>query len=329
MLDEFIEFQEYTCELKADSPYRMHKSNVTEWDATKKKGVFGGVPRALKIISRYAYYECDFKNDCGLIEDEAEKIEAVKYVLMLWCGFEDDASKYGISEIAALKHIGSWLPSYIKIVLDEDQEKDKDKEKEKEKDKDKDKASDLIKDLMERCKNNWTRDAFQLSGSANDENSIYFESIIAEAVNEGPLRKAYLVLADNPGGDSKDDIYDRGLKLIASIMLNKIPESEYASVDFTSYSNWVKKGCATKKKVSTEVIKKFEYSKNKIRVVEVEYAYSDSKGVKKSPMLKIESTWNDKYKPRIVLENQLASVDKTCVIFEDKGCDYPLAIKEN
>ena len=70
--------------------------------------------------------------------------------MKLWCGFEDDNTLFGISDIPKLSFVKKWLPTYIHLLLTK---------KENEKDREKDKC--LMEDLRSRCHKNWTRCAFQ------------------------------------------------------------------------------------------------------------------------------------------------------------------------
>lgn len=305
MLNELKEYEEYTCQISGKFPHRMHKSNVAKCNKTKIKGkteqvgVYAGVPRALKIIARYMYYHKGVKD-----------VEKVKDVLKLWCGFEEDG-KESIGGIESFKELKGWLPRYLHFILlkNDDEEKYK----------------SLYLDLTERRKELWCRGAFQQSGRVNDENSIYFESIIAEAIDQGELKEYYLVFDKDPmegfAGNTKF-LYDRGLKLVAAWLLNRIPDSDFAGVDFAAYSNWVNSGCTDGGKVTTRVIPNFTYSygsKTKTPIFSCEYI---DRLNKHNPMLCLDKYWKDNYKPRLIRD--LKEAGESAFVFRDDGCGSPL-----
>ena len=305
MLDENIEFNEYTCKIDAKSPKRMKKSNVGE--KSGQKGIYGGVPRALRIISRHYYYE------------EKYAVNDIIKVLNLWCGFEEyfDPSDVGKKNHEP-KAMYSWLPNYLKLILSKDPEK----------------KELLLADLENRCNDNWNRSVFHEMGNANDINSIYFDRIVADAIEMGPLQKRYLVFEKDPmegascwkGKGHEEKNCDRGLKLVAAYLLNKRENSIFSDFDFATYSNWVKSGCASKKKVTDMVIPEFTYCINggeSIAIANVRYIDEMNK---KLPLVYFDEDWLKLYKPRLVLSKDIERIKAkgNVFIFEDKGCKYPL-----
>lgn len=312
MLDEFLEFEEYTCDLNNSATRRFHYSNITEMNGDK--GVYAGVPRALRIISRFAYYHADLK-----YKNDEERINAIIHILKVWCGFEDDTEIYGIKDIKELSHIQSWLQRYVDTLESKNGKTDKTK---------------LLDDLNKRCKENWERSPFQESGKVNDQYSIYFEKIIAEAIAEGPLKKYCLTFKKDPIDDNfigkEGVLYDRGLKMVAAYLLNRIPESDYAAVDFATYSNWVLKGCTKRRDVTTRVIGdiKYKIDKKDVQIIKVEYMDYSNPQSPKGPMLRLDKDWENKYKPEIIPYNNEEELEKIKKekkhVFVDKGCNFEL-----
>ncbi len=291
MLNEHLEFQEYTCGFEKTDPKRLTWGNLV-------KG-FSGVPRALSVIARNAYY------------NDGMNIEGVKHLLNLWCGFEENVSLFGIQNNSSYDNICRWLPRYIEN-LDPGKSKDAAEKK------------NAIFRELEKNAEKWNRGAFQNSGRVNDKNSIYFDGIIADAINEGPLRERVLILKKDPNeGAVPKPTYmnDQGLKLIASFLMGRIEGSDFADVDFGSVANWIKSGASEGKKIKG-LIDKLEYNidNEKVKILEIVHVNGDA-----DKFLRLNKKWLERYEPGLSDREAVSRLnDKSLFIYEDKGCSKPL-----
>lgn len=319
MLDEILEYEEYTCGFADGFPKRLRKGNLG--NGTGENG-FRGIPRALGIIARYAYFHKGIRD-----------IDGIKYLLSLWCGFEPDIAQLdastakAVNEMDGLDIITNWLPEYLSRLY---QEKTQDKEK--------------ILEKLKSKKKLWTQDPFRDAGDYNDSYSIYFGGIIADALDQGKLKKRYLVLKKDPvdgletGMGEKDRnkfINDRGLKFIAAYQMNKIEDSDYACVNFANYSNWVAGGCDSADKVTkndgkARVINVFKYRLSEDtppkNIACAEYLLSD---LKQNPVMWVDPVWREKYDPQVltgeeILKGWEEKDYEHAYIFRDQGCGAPL-----
>lgn len=299
MLNEFLEFEEYTCIINSNTPKRLKWGNLVK--------DFSGVRRALTIIARHAYYE------------EKMSIDVINHLFNLWCGFENVSIKE-IDNAKIFQNVNGWLPNYIlslrKNVDDEE------------------KIDNLLKKL-ESKKDIWNRSVYQNSGKFNDKNSIYFEGIIADAINDGPLQKRYLVLREDPlkGTDMKPQVLkDRALKLIAAFLICNNCDSRYSKIAFPTYSNWVKDGCSEGKRIH-RVIEQITYTMktavfkeaDKNVIFHIFYLCDDGKMLSE-PVIQLDENWINKYHPQIITEEDVKYYiyNDSYYLYEDLGCTASL-----
>ena len=88
---ELQEFKEYTWALNTVHPCRLSWGNII-------KG-FSGVPRALSVISRYAYYE------------KKMDPEMIDILLKKWCGFDIGQEQNIMDDMPEFANVSGWLPS--------------------------------------------------------------------------------------------------------------------------------------------------------------------------------------------------------------------------
>ncbi len=342
MLNELLEFQEYTCKINKGMPRRLIWGNVVE-----RK--FSGIPRALTVIVRYAY--CNK----GITD-----IEKIKELLGLWCGFKEE-SKYDFVKEEEFANIIGWLPKYIESLANEKiEEKNKNIEKAKKNKFENMKSEDIVKldeniaknekDIksiktkmekaltnLESNKDKWSRSPFKVAGGINDINAIYFEGIIADAINEGPLKKMYLRLKKDPMENVVDlgktvttkekNMYDKWLKTIAAVVMGQIDGSEYSDVDYGNLANWIKHGAAAGDKIKKNVISNIIYTigGKEINIIDAIHPLKEQE-----KYLCLNREWKKIYDPRIISEDDLKNVKigENDIIFEDNGCNELLTLKK-
>lgn len=289
MLNEILEYMEYTCALDGTFPKRLSWGNIA-------KG-FSGIPRALTVIARHAYYVNGM--DTGGID----------YLLNLWCGFENDEEKNKLYAID--RNLSNWLPRYIERLEPSKSRRPKDEIE---------KTRKAMLSTLDGNKNKWNRKVFQKEGGVNDKHSIYFDRIIADAINEGPLRERCLILKKDPvSGTSKRENYinDQGLKLVSAFLIGQIADSEYSNVNFPDIANWLETGGSEGKKVNA-IIDNLRYNLKKeknVRIFNTEYMQNNAE-----KYLRLNKEWIELYGSRLGEKNDLTSLDKKEFIYEDAGC---------
>lgn len=144
----------------------------------------GGIPRALTIIARH--YLFDVYNYSG-IDPKLQKAarEKTKHLLAAWCGFDylKDCDEYIDTELIKKDKIENWLPNYIFAHPYKNAQKEL-------------MENELASFKKERSLKWYVpeqKDMYQLVNHTFSINSINFYTIIADAINDGPLRDMKLV----------------------------------------------------------------------------------------------------------------------------------------
>lgn len=219
MLDEINEFEQYTCNPSASNrlkPYFIIKSR-------------GGLPRALTVIARHYLYNEYKYNELTDSDKKKEAREKTKCILAAWCGFDYTNDEASIKDANADK-LKNWLPDYLK-----------------------NKDSDV---LGEEVAKKWNvkeqKDLYQLSNHTFFSiNGINFYSIIADAINDGPLKNNVLIfkkdffsLIKNGGKISfgKYEFVSRFLCIIAAYLLadgTDTPGGKQIQLNNIDLANWM------------------------------------------------------------------------------------------
>ena len=106
MLDEIVEFSQYTFPLDTDQPENRLKHRQI-------RNKLGGIERAMTIIARKLYFDnVDKEKEVDKDVDKKDRVKIVKNGLQLWCG--DPEGKENLSHPGITKN---WLPDYIVSVL--------------------------------------------------------------------------------------------------------------------------------------------------------------------------------------------------------------------
>ena len=220
MLDERIELAEYTCDIGEGMPQRLTYLNITNG--------LSGVPRALKVIARYALY------DLGM------NPEQVVNLLNAWCGFEINTieeSKNDHSDI--FFRLQNWLPNYLEFLGRIDISHGLGIEKAK-------------KELLQR-KREWNLFTLE-EGEKSTENKINFLKVISDAYHEGKLQVRYFVVEKNPflHTSCKDDATMKKflLKTAALYCTMATETKKKIRIGYPELSNWIGSGCLQSKKVN-------------------------------------------------------------------------------
>ena len=174
MLDEWKEYEQYTADLTAaDVPRRMRYDNLTD--------SFASVPRAMTIIARRAL---DGQNT-------AERVGFARGCLQLWCGHAalDEIPAAASEEDRALQsRLAGWFPRYLALLAADKRAAGREKAAEK-----------LEKRAAQFAERGKRYDMPELDADRAEKESdlraICYESVIADAINAGPLRTRYLVVA--------------------------------------------------------------------------------------------------------------------------------------
>ena len=296
MLNEKIEFAEYTCRIKAGMPQRLTYLNITNG--------LSGVPRALKVIARYALFDLKMSN-AGTID-----------LLNAWCGFHTDTMDETRSVYEDIfKQIENWLPRYMDYLIEADESHRAHVEK--------------MKKELESRKKEWNRFAFFDSGDKNTENKICFWQIIADAYEEGKLQERYLVVEGNSFvgvSGSKDESYRKFmLKTIAIYCAKCTDKKMKIRIGNPELSNWVGSGCLSGKKVNN-LLKNILYTDGE--TCESLFVRETLEGNHNISKIIVSKKWLDTTKARVVSEEEvhLYQGRKNVFVYKDVGCTKELIL---
>jgi hypothetical protein len=196
MLNEIQEYKEYTLDER-----EMKKIQRLKKRALDKKA---GFRRPLIIIARYSLF--DVYKDL----DFDERIRKTKEVLKSWIG--DPKAKAAPDD-----SMNDWLVRYYQIISEGT------------------KQININSLYIGKDQSLFAQKKFTQKGNGNDYNKITYDGIIADALEQGKLRRYYLVGDElkedslqkktskkNPAklGKDKDKVVGRCLKFTAAILLN-------------------------------------------------------------------------------------------------------------
>ncbi len=296
MLNERIELMEYTCLIEAGMPQRLTYLNITNG--------LSGVPRALKIIARYALFD--------LKMNSRQTID----LLNAWCGFSTETTEQTRAVCQDFfKQIENWLPTYMDYLIDADESHRAHIEK--------------IKKELEGRKKEWNRFVFFDSGEKNTENKICFQQIIADAYDEGELQERYLVVEGNPfwgvsGG--KDESYRKFMLKTAAIYCARCTDKKKKiRIGNPELSNWVGSGCLSGKKVNN-LLKSILYTNGE--ACESLFVKEALEGNHNICKIIVSKNWLDMTKAKVVSKEDvhLYQGKKNVFIYKDVGCTKELIL---
>ncbi len=300
MIDEKKELEEYTCAIGPQMPRRILYLNFTN--------KLAGVKRALVVIARYCLF------DKGL--DAEQTIQ----ILKSWCGFIPSLPD-AIREMdkGFFTRIDDWLPKYI-IQMEADVASDEKKiEKIKETTK-----------LLAPKKDNWDYDPFFADGKRNDKNALTFTAIVAEALNEGPLRtrvltfakppKAAMVLPKRGSQEGKKKLF---IMSIAAYCAKATPGRRKIHLDQPAFSNWVGEGCPNGKRVK-ETLEALSFKCGKDLKPLFHFQNIGSESVNFYKMV-LNDDFIKEYQPKVMTVDEFRALpeedrDRLCV-YTDLGCN--------
>ena len=223
MLDEKKELAEYICKTESGMTKRLTYMNLTN--------KLSGIRRALVIIAGYAFFER--KLDKNSVTD----------ALNAWCGFETDTMRASAEKDAEFfGSISGWLPCYINLMGEDEKYRNKVEE---------------TLALLASKRKNWNYDPFFSEGRVNDRNAITFTSVLAEAVNKGPLKERVITFKKDPiksmvmskgSQDGKKKVF---IMAVAAYCAESSENRKKVHLDRPAFSNWVGEGCKSAKKVKS------------------------------------------------------------------------------
>ena len=289
MLDERIELAEYICTIEAKMPKRLTYMNIING--------LSGVPRALKILARYAVFDLELNR------------QQTTDLLNSWCGFETEtmeSSKEANPEF--FKKVENWLPNYLEHLGKSDEKYKEGIEKTK---------NDLLKRKRE-----WNTFSLDDKGDKNTENKISFQKILADAYHEGELQVRYLVLEESPflNVSANNDTQRKFLLKTAALYCAMCTESKKkVRIGYPELTNWIGEGCVYSKKVNG-FLSNILYTKDKVSEnLFVKEAVDGNHNISKIIM---DERWLLETKAKVITEKELDDYreNKDVRIYEDKGC---------
>lgn len=295
MLDEIIEYSEYTCNLNTDHVMRL-MPEVFKW-----KNRMSGLTRALLIIARKELTDRGYFSEA--IDSKEQVIDDVKQALREWLGFVNETD-------AILSKYDSWLKKYYisRIQTEEDERVKPWGEIEK-------KNSQYEKKLFSDKKT-----------ERNDMLAVTYEGIIADAIYMGPLEQYYLVCKDGFGeklskngktidSQKKKDAekIDNVLKLVCTYLIRKRYTGNMANrVNNAELANWTQ----NREIFKGEYFKGMKFA-DKNLITKKTIANNYTKVI-------ICPEFITEYDFRIIRKEELAALPEAYIIFSDVGAGKPL-----
>lgn len=289
-----------------DGYMSLAESGRLKW-RTLSSGGFSGVERALVIIARKHLFAAG----------DAPDFEKAKAEIRKWCGFTDAKAP---------------LPAYLQYMIEgHDETKGKTKIVQKTLDALKDGSAEAKWDIS------WKK---KLSNelSVNSENAIFYDGILSEAADAGPLKKYFLVFSGDifekirtkqqdgkkagtkksPGEKQKDLI----LKVIAAFLLQRTDcNQQWFACPKTDIANWT---------IGDEIVK------NEVDSV-LNFIYGNDEplfGCGKSKV-SVNCAVISEYHIRLTEESELGNIKAEYLknygsfgYYEDNGAGKPLSKKE-
>lgn len=244
MLNEIEELKEYIGKTK-------DCSRLNTWFFFKKNR--SGIPRALTIISRYYLFDVYHYNILTNPSEKKSAREKTKHLLAAWCGFnyrkflnntekniDNNIAKDIDKQLIEKDKIENWLPRYIK-------------EHPYKKDLDKTYVTNELDSFIQEYEKKWyvksQKDIYQLVNHQFNIDAINFYSIIADAIQAGPLMKRELFY-DEESFDNDFNIKskvkikrkERVIKIIGAYLISlngQTPNNQTIHLNNIDLSNWM------------------------------------------------------------------------------------------
>lgn len=303
MLNEWIELQQYTFAPECDDGIkpRLNHRNICN--------KLSGIERAMTVIARYCYYHHAPERPA------AQRIALAEAVLKSWCGGESECPD-GFTQLQ------NWLPRYIEQILliqvaDSPVSVSRLRKaltalqsKQTEFDR-----KFLLPYISDDEANRWI----------NDYKKITYDSIIANAIAQGPLENRVMVCRGDlfrPIRKARGNLLasdrDRIQKLLAAFLLGRTnPDQEFAAINKTDIANW----CEGDPKLDGDDYEKYLYGNEPLFVMKT----LGSSVVK----LRVAGGYLAESGLALYTERELADLDLTgCTVFEDKGAGSRFEAKE-
>ncbi len=307
MIDEKKELEQYTCKICPDMPRRLTYLNLTN--------KLAGVKRALVVIAR------------GLLFDRKLDPEQTVSVLNAWCGFgtaiPDEVTD---KDRAFFDRISDWLPGYIDMMKQEAGDEAK--------------RNELIKtaELLASKKEAWNYDPFFNDGKKHDKNAVTFSAIVAEAENEGPLKKLVLTFAKPPfealvlpkkgaqGGRKKLFVMS-----VAAYCAKAKPGKRKIHLDQPAFSNWIGEGCPNGKKVK-EMLEGLSFKCGEVEEKLFSFENAGNETVNYYKMM-LSSAFAEEYHPELMTAEEYFALPseerKRLYAYTDMGCNVIMQEAKN
>lgn len=232
MLNEKLEYNEYTAKIAEGMPQRLVYKNL--------KNHLSGIGRPLTVIARRFVYDGD------LTEAGADRAAVAKAVLNAWCGFGSKKEPEGLTEQgrSEFARCRDWLPRYIDFI---GSGKD---------------TKGIQKELAGKEKS-YNVGIFAGFGAintkkgsqSNTERKNSFESNIADAYDRGPLKNQVMLCTDDIMQPKnfiiryqKDTMWVQKKvgkpaaahisKMIGAVMAGDRMDGRYSEVSSTDLLNW-------------------------------------------------------------------------------------------
>jgi len=268
MLDEKLEYSEYTTPLKDDSVPRLKPDCFVSKYSKKEqsRATLLGLWRCLTIIARHFLFDEFQYQNAVTPEQQTEIISKVTFALKSWCGFLQEGEKSDYE-------FNGWLETYYKTyIMVEKYEK----------------GLPSWEDIKSKKTKAYALPVFTKNVTADPSalttvsNAVNYERVIAKAINEGPLRTYYLTYRkdfanqttykttkENKLTGEQETQYDplsgsgaialksrnQLLKLVSAYLIEKEKTgNDFVIVNLTDFSNW------TQQKVDSAYLsKRFVY----------------------------------------------------------------------
>ena len=359
MLNEIQEFKQYTFSHANNGGEvlpRLNHRNICNG--------LSGIDRAMTIIARYFYYNF-YVDKSVTVPVQQERLEAVREVLKAWCGF-DGRTPDGYSHLQGwlpqyirkvlmadkLKNcrlysegdVGDHVRSQIEACLCLIEKVDDDSERlttarklveltcGSESATSLQRLSNALIDLKKK-KTEFSKRMFldyisddEASKWKNDFKKITYDSIIANAINMGPLINSVLISQIDPftvirkaKGTIKDNDKDRILKMVCCFILNRTNATqEYAVINKSDIANW----CMGDPKMQKADYEKYLFSHNGLSEQLFETISVGSNVVK----LRVHPALLDLCEFKVCAEDTL-SLEDCEVAYIDAGSGKPFTVR--
>ena len=212
----------------------------------------GGIPRALTIIARhYLFFEYNYATLSDKSQKEAAR-EKTKHILAAWCGFNykkyvsesendnDDSAmaKANIDEkVIKRDNIDNWLLRYLSAHPYSEKLTKADIEND---------LTSFIEDFEQKWFVESQKDIYQLVNHRLNIDALNFYSIIADAIQAGPLKQRKLQYNkedfEKDFSNLSNKVKERVLKIIGAYLIaldDQAPNNQTVRLNNIDLANWM------------------------------------------------------------------------------------------